>query len=248
MIRIAPVNYTNTYPLIYHLPKLEKEGIVKVQSMIPSAIPIALQEGSIDLGLAPIGGLSMLSEYHIVGNYGIGTDGPVASVCLFADQSIEDLEYIYLDYQSRTSVKLLKWLIKNHYNKDIKYIQTSDDSYISQITGNTGGLIIGDRAFDQLSKNKYCYDLGEIWKEATGLPFVFAVWVSKYTLDPDFIHQFDELQAQGLKDIHAVIEHYNLQNASYDMEKYYTQNISYQITDRHRQSMEMFLKESNMNV
>ena len=43
-----------------------------------------------------------------VSDYCIGCDGPVRSVCLFSDVSIEKIDKIYLDHHSRTSVELLR--------------------------------------------------------------------------------------------------------------------------------------------
>lgn len=37
-------------------------------------------------------------------------------------------------------------------------------------------LLIGDEALQKRSQYRYLIDLSEVWKELTGLPFVFAVW------------------------------------------------------------------------
>ncbi len=243
MIRIAPVNYTNTYPLLIYLDELVQDKTIEIESMIPSAIPSALQDGAIDLGLAPVGGLSMLDAYHEVGTYGIATEGEVASVCLFSDVPVERLKTVYLDYQSRTSVKLLQWLFKNYFHQDVEYKESTDDSYINQISGETGGLVIGDRAFDLMGRKKHVNDLGAAWNDATGLPFVFAIWVSKRRLSDDFVARFDALQAKGVGDIDAVIKSHHLEDYKYDMHRYYTENISYKLGNEHRMSIRKFLEE-----
>jgi chorismate dehydratase len=56
----------------------------------------------------PVAIIPKMSAYHIVGNYCIGAVGEVASVCLFSDVPINEIETVILDYQSRTSVALLK--------------------------------------------------------------------------------------------------------------------------------------------
>jgi chorismate dehydratase len=38
------------------------------------------------------------------------------------------------------------------------------------------GLLIGDPAMTVNTDGLYAYDLAEVWKAQTGLPFVFAVW------------------------------------------------------------------------
>ncbi len=244
MIRLAPVNYTNTYPLLMHLTELEEAGELSIESMMPSAIPLALREGRIDLGLAPVGGLHLLPEYHVVGGYGIGTEAEVASVCMFSDVPVDQIETVLLDYQSRSSTALLRWLFRFYYKKEVEFMSTSDDSYISQIRGTTAGLVIGDRAFELLGQTPYVYDLGREWNRATGLPFVFAVWVSTWELPSDFVHRFDALQERGVSDIEAVIAKHALSEHSYDMHRYYTQNISYKLTEKHLEAMHKFLRET----
>jgi chorismate dehydratase len=51
--------------------------------------------------------------------------------------------------------------------------------------------VIGDRAFEQKQVSTYSYDLGDAWKKMTGLPFVFAAWVSNKPLDDHFIQNFN---------------------------------------------------------
>ncbi|MCH5683464.1 hypothetical protein LWM68_03725 [Niabella sp. W65] len=137
-----------------------------------------LKTGEIDLGLVPVAIISQLPQFYINGNYCIGAVGDVASVALFSQVPIEQIRTIYLDYQSRSSVQLLKWLVKNHWKIDPELIDAKDESYLSYIKNDTAAVIIGDRALAQRSNFRYIYDLAGEWKIATGLPFVFAAWVS----------------------------------------------------------------------
>ena len=85
---------------------------------------------------------------------------------------------IELDYQSRTSIELLIILLRDYWRVNPKLIY-SDIGFEQNISGNNAGLVIGDRAFDLNKKYKYVYDLSLSWKKMTGLPFVFAAWISK---------------------------------------------------------------------
>ena len=68
-------------------------------------------------------------------------------------------------------------------------------------------MVIGDRA---LASKIFCqlmsYDLGEAWKEMTGLPFVFAAWISNKSLDPAWVDRFDQANAFGLQNIHEAVK------------------------------------------
>ena len=145
-----------------------------------------------------------MKEHFIISDYCIGSVGEVASVCLFSDVPLEKIEKVLLDYQSRTSVALLKILIKEFWKIDVKFEDTFN-GYQSQIYGTTAGLVIGDRALQQRKVSPFIYDLGEAWQKFTGLPFVFAAWVSNKKLDQNFIMNFNEANAFGLKRIDEVV-------------------------------------------
>ena len=101
----------------------------------------------IDIGLVPVAVLQKMPEYHIIGNYCIGTEGEIASVALFSEVPLSEIRKVYLDYQSRTSVALLKYLMKESWGINPEIIQAENENYRDEIKGTTAGLVIGDRAF-----------------------------------------------------------------------------------------------------
>ena len=159
----------------------------------------------IDVGLVPVAIIPEMKEYYIISDYCIGCDGEVASVCLFSEVPLDKIEKVLLDYQSRTSVELLKILIKEHWKINPVFEETSGE-YQSKISGTTAALVIGDRALEQRKISPYIYDLGLEWKKFTGLPFVFAAWVSNKKLDKKFIDDFNEANAFGLHRINEVVK------------------------------------------
>src|SRR5690606_16024241 len=107
---------------------------------------------------------------EIISRYGIGADGPVASVAIYSQVPLEEVEQVYLDYQSRTSVKLAQLLIRDYWKLAPRWL-AAPENYIGRITGNTAGVIIGDRALQNTPRFPYVYDLSEYWKKHTGMPF-----------------------------------------------------------------------------
>lgn len=79
-------------------------GQIELTGDYPARIAEMLINGDIDLGLIPVAVIPQLPEYHIVGDYCIGTEGEIASVALFSEVPMAEVEKVYLDYQSRTSV------------------------------------------------------------------------------------------------------------------------------------------------
>jgi chorismate dehydratase len=179
-----------------------------------------------------------LNEWHIISDYCIGAERDVASVCLFSDLPIENIETVLLDYQSRTSVNLCKILLKHYWKKDVR-LEDAQEDFRSHIRGTTAGVVIGDRALEQRKTSPYIYDLAGAWKAMTGLPFVFAAWIANKKLPDDFIDLFNQANAVGLANLGAVIAEnpYN----TYSLNTYYTQNISYALTPEKLKGMGMFL-------
>lgn len=204
----------------------------------PSKIADMLVEGSIDVGLVPVAIIPKLKEWHILPGYCIGAEGDVASVCLFSEVPLEQVDKILLDYQSRTSVNLCKVLLKHYWKKEMK-LEDGGKDFREHIKGTTAGVVIGDRALEQRKISPYIYDLAGTWKKMTGLPFVFAAWIANKKLPDEFITLFTGANADGLNNLDAVIAEnpYNI----YNLETYYTKNISYTLTQEKMEGLKKFL-------
>ena len=240
--RIGVVSYFNTQPLLLGIEKADFLSKIELVKDYPSKVAQALIDGQIDIGLVPVAITPLLSNPHIVSDFCIGTKTKVASVAIFSKVPMEQIESIYLDYQSRTSVQLARILLKEFWKKDIQFLQ-AEEGYIQKIAGTTAGVIIGDRALANLTEFEYVYDLGEAWIEYTGLPFVFAAWMSNQPIPDDFKTLFNNANAYGVAHIGEVLDQLPARTHSYDMETYYTKNIEYRLTDTMQQGMQLFLEK-----
>ncbi len=238
--KVGAVSYLNTKPLIYGFETGMMKQSMELQFDFPSNIARKLLNDEIDIGLVPVAVLPLMKEYYIVADHGIACDGAVASVCLFSDVPVTEIKTVLLDYQSRTSVALLKILLKEHWKITPALIAAEKD-FEKNIGGTTAGLVIGDRAFKQLPISKYHFDLGLAWKAMTGLPFVFAAWVANKKLPPDFITSFGKATAAGMKYIDAIVAQNKFD--AYDLHQYYTQNIIYFLDDAKLRGLDLFLQK-----
>ncbi len=240
-IRVAAVDYLNTKPLLYGIKKSAAKLNIELVEAYPARVAQMLLDGSVDVGLIPVAVIPELIESHIITDFCIGCDGAVASVCIFSEVPIDDIAKIYLDYQSRTSVLLLNILLKEHWKSGATFIEARGDEFIDEIRGTTAGLIIGDRALEQRANYKYIYDLGEAWKGHTGLPFVFAAWVSNSELPAAFVAGFNEANKYGLHHLAEVLKKNHC--AHFDLEKYYTEHISYTFNHSKKEGLRKFLSK-----
>lgn len=233
------MSYLNTKPLLYgikHHPILNEIELIEDY---PSKIAQMLIDDQVDVGLIPVAATMRLKEWNVVTDYCIGSEGAVASVCIFSEVPMEEIEQLYLDYQSRTSVNLAKVLLKEYWKKEVKLIDATGEDYRDEIRGTTAGVVIGDRALQQRTRSKYIYDLGAAWKQHTRLPFVFAAWIANKKLPAEFALPFNEANRQGLQHLDEVIRENPF--PYFDLREYYEDCISYELTDAKKQGMQLFL-------
>ncbi len=238
-IKIGIVNYLNTKPLLYgieHSPVKEK---IELVPDYPANIAALLIENKIDAGLVPVAVIPRLKESYIITDYCIGAEGPVASVCLLSDVPLTEIKKVLIDYQSRTSANLVKILIKQYWKLEVELVDTKAD-FRHLIKGSTAGLVIGDRCLEYREKVQYAFDLAEAWRAFTGLPFVFAAWISNKALPVDFIQSFNAANRNGIEHIEEVAKQHPF--ASYDSLTYFSKNISYELTNEKRKGLQLFLQ------
>lgn len=240
-INVTAVSYLNTKPFLFGLIAKNWDSNLNIELDIPAACAQKLIEGSADIGLVPVATLLQQSNLNVISDYCIGSDGPVRTVSLFAEKPVEELKRIYLDFHSKTSVELLKVLLRDYWKLSPELIPASP-GFIDQIGGDTGALVIGDRAISLNQRFEYIYDLSEEWKNWKGLPFVFAVWVSRIDLTDQFLTTFNEALSKGVDEIDRLIYLMPPTQAGFDLKTYFTKYISYELDDAKKQALHTFLQ------
>lgn len=240
--KISVVSYLNSKPFIHGLKESGIMNDIDLQLDIPSACAQKLLNNKVDVGLIPVAIIPLLKESYIISDYCIGAVGKVASVCLYSQVPLNEIKTILLDYQSRTSVTLVKVLAKEHWKIQPEW-KNAEADFEEKIEGNTAAVIIGDRTFGIEDKYPYHYDLSEEWQKMTGLPFVFACWVANKTLPSEFIVQFNAALKKGLEAIDTVSDEIAA-NGTYatNVAYYLKNNISYPFDQPKKQGLELFLK------
>ncbi|MEY3050286.1 MAG: hypothetical protein RLY31_71 [Bacteroidota bacterium] len=238
---VTAVSYLNTKPFLYGLLNSPVAADIELTLDHPADCARKLKDGTADLGLVPVAIIPELSSPELVSDYCIGAEGKVRTVCLFSEVPLSALENIYLDYQSRTSVALLRILLKEFWHQQPVLIPASP-GFESEIRGTTGGLVIGDRAIGLESHYPYVYDLGEAWLALTGLPFVFAAWVANRELPTRFRTAFDHALRHGIEQIPQLMYLLPSPSPSFDLQGYFTRNIRYVLDMPKRSGLSRFLR------
>ncbi|HBG70388.1 MAG: hypothetical protein A2W93_15630 [Bacteroidetes bacterium GWF2_43_63] len=234
-MNISLVSYLNSYPFHFGLLNAD-DGLFSQLSIVnPSICAKNFAEGISDVALVPVGSLNDLENYQIVKPYCISADGPVRSVLLLSNRPLLDIKHISPDSHSRSSNLLLKILCHNHWNIHPAFVKHDDASADARIA-------IGDKAFGLQKDYKYCYDLSEAWKEMSGLPFVFAVWIARNDVKDDSLKILKAALEAGIQDPSAAVRHLGSAGLSFDdAVSYLTDNINYRMNAESEEGMKLFL-------
>lgn len=183
-VRIGMVNYINTAP-IYEIWKerATERAIPDAWVMVegqPSQLNTMLGKDQIDLGFVSSYAYATCPErYQIFADLSISATGPVGSVFLFSKLPLEalDARSVVLTGQSDTSIRLVKILLEEFHQVQPCYTIGEVYGPTAQTAGASAVLAIGDDALRLRAERGYPlhFDLGEMWYQRTGLPFVFSV-------------------------------------------------------------------------
>jgi chorismate dehydratase len=256
-LKIGRIPYANLFPIFY---MLEKECDCSSYEFIegsPSELNKMLREGEIDV--SPSSSIEYLrnqSLYRLIEGHSISSRGPVRSILLFSRLPVMELSggIIHVSAQSETSVALLDIILRKFYGVQCRLCVSQRPEDMD----SDAFLLIGDDALKQRSKVKgqglRVYDLGGIWHERTGLPFVFALWIArkdifeKSGLLNGFISDLNKAKETALKKFHDIAGHSPMNKfMSEDEIVSYWKDIDYGFKDDNKKGLELFglyLKET----
>ncbi|MBI2915385.1 MAG: menaquinone biosynthesis protein [Elusimicrobia bacterium] len=181
-IRIAEIPYLNCAPFYWNKDML---GNLRIQwiSNSPKELGRLAKQGKIDAGpISLVDSFQLEDRFEPLGNFGIAVKNSAKSVLLFSKKPIPSLGggVIGLTPQSVTSIKLLQLILELKYGIQARYhegFHRSDDAQ----------LRIGDEALQMAARNgkSLVVDLGEEWIQWQNLPFVFARWVVRRSIETE---------------------------------------------------------------
>lgn len=192
-MKIGRIPYINCYPVYGAIDR----GHVTLEAELVDGVPTDLNRrmaaGELDISVVSAVEYARDSErYLLLPDLAISCDGPVRSVMLFSKRPASDLtsRSVLVSRSSMTSVALLELLFESVWHCSPRFVP--GDAEISDVVVDSPAdtearLVIGDAALVLGSNHRerypYAYDLGQAWKDWTGQPFVFAVWVAQRSTD-----------------------------------------------------------------
>lgn len=202
--QVGSVSFLNAKPLIHGL---ENDPRVALHLEVPSKLLDGLRDRRFDVALLPVIDFQRLEGLRLIPVGGIGCDGPTLTVRIFSRSPLEQIETLLCDTDSHTSVALARVILAERYNRRPRFFDLSHE--LAQDI-SLPRLLIGDKVItDEPADCPHQIDLGQAWKELTGLPFVFATWMGRSDADLGELPQIlATARVKGLASVEQIVAQY----------------------------------------
>lgn len=233
-MRIVAVSYLNTVPMIYGIEHATPELRAALSLAVPALCAQSLIDQTADVALVPVAEIPHISNAKIITDYCISAYGKVDTVALLSRVPLDQIKTIYLDAHSRTSVQLARILARELWNIQPNWVENIPTKELAETEAI---VVIGDKVFDIQSNFSYKWDLAEQWQLLTGLPFVFAAWVSRTAVGDAIEQELNQALSYGCDHIsESIPDHYDHEKAY----KYLTENIQFRLNEPKRKAIKLF--------
>lgn len=180
--RVGHIQFLNCLPIYWGLMRSGALIDVDLRKDTPDRLNTALVAGELDVGpISLVEYLRHADELLLLPGLAVGSDGPVLSVNVVATRPLAELTgaRVALGSTSRTGVLLARMLLQERYGVRPEYFRCPPD-LTGMLLEADAAVLIGDVALRALytapRRGLTVTDLGQAWREWTGLPMVFAVW------------------------------------------------------------------------
>lgn len=253
-LSVGHIHYLNCVPCFHYLKEFGFTG--KLVSGVPSALNRLLQQGEVDI--SPSSSFEYARNWHdyqLLPGHSISSVGKVESVLLFSPCELAGLEGrpISLTGESATSINLLRVLLREYYGlTDVRDVVASEpvESCVEQ---GEPTLLIGDRALRMAAKKPagmLIFDLGELWYQQTGLPFVFALWMVRRSacsahrkellaLSGQLTRSYQKSMEEPAK---VAAEYVSSSGLSVEQIEDYWQSLDYRLNPEHIEGVRLFFQ------
>lgn len=217
---------------------------MEIRYEVPSALPRLLDAGEVQTILVSSYDAIMTPGRQAVDGVCIGSRFDVESVRLFSRVPLDRIRTMALDSSSMTSNCLAKIVLSDRYGIAPNCFIESPD-LASMLDQCDAGVLIGDKGMSANIPGVHVLDLGGAWKETTGLPFVWALWVGTDIPEELATILYDAPRMIADSDYEAMAaEAAKRTGLSLDrMHRYLSETIAYQLDSELMQGLETFARK-----
>jgi chorismate dehydratase len=183
---------------------------LRLRLEVPSGLLAGLRDENFDVALLPVIDYQRLGNLCVVPSGGIGCDGSTLTVRIFSKKPIDQIQTLACDTESHTSVALASVIFAERYKLRPTFVDLIHGAQQADDRPVDARLLIGDKVVcEEPPGFDHQIDLGQAWKELTGLPFVFAIWTAPKGVDlGDLPARLEQARDQGLAHVDELISRY----------------------------------------
>jgi chorismate dehydratase len=228
--RLAASSYLNSAPLIWSFMQGSMKELVSITNPVPARCADLLAQRAVDVALVPVIEYQRISGIDLVPGVCVGSKTQVRSVVLVTrTDDLKTVRSVALDESSRTSATLVRIIFQEFIGNEPAW-QTVVPDLEQMLAQNDGALIIGDPGMTFARDSYHVWDLATLWRQYTGLGFVFAMWMIRDDADdPARRLDFAKARDEGLGALEEIVDQYEkqLSLSRAEIVAYLTENISF---------------------
>lgn len=244
--RLAASSYLNSAPLIWSYTRGSRRSRVELLTdAAPARCARMLARGEVEAALVPVIEYQRLSGIAVVPGVCVGARRAVRSVVLATrHDNLREVRSVALDESSRTSAALVRVIFSEFYGRDIETTTQSPDVR-AMLDAADAALVIGDPAMTFEREGLCVHDLASLWREHTGLGFVFAMWMAHESA-VEAVHAADFARArdEGVAHLEEIVEEYErqLRLPREELRAYLTENVCFDLNEEMRAGLELYFR------
>jgi len=244
--RVAASIYLNSAPLIWSFLHGQRRHTMQLLTdTAPARCAQMLARAEVDAALVPVIEYQRIPEIMVVPGVCVGARSRVRSVVLVTrGAELKDVRSVALDTSSRTSAALVQIIFREFLGIEPQWRPSAPD-LVSMLDESDAALLIGDPAMVFPQRNLRVYDLASLWREHTGLGFVFAMWMAREgAAEKVRAIDFKGARDEGLERTEEIIAHYEpmLGLPLSELREYLLENISFELNEEMRAGLSLYFE------
>jgi len=243
--RLAASSYLNSAPLIWSFLHGPHRGSVDFVEAVPSRCAQLLSESAVEGALVPVIEYQRIAGGALVANVCVGSRREVLSVVLVSkDKQLEQINSVALDESSRTSATLVKIIFREFLDREPEWT-TRAPNIEEMLDKNDAALIIGDPGMGFRRRGLNVWDMAGLWKQHTGLGFVFAMWmVRDDAIERARMVDFSGARDEGIEHLEDIVASYErkIPMSVEELRNYLTEKIVFNVDESMERGLRLYFE------
>ena len=243
--RLAASSYLNSAPLIWSFLHGPHRGTVDFVEAVPARCAQLLAASTVEGALIPVIEYQRIASGSLVPNVCVGSRKEVLSVVLVSrDKQLDEIGSVALDESSRTSATLVKIIFREFLDREPEWT-TRAPNVEEMLDKNDAALIIGDPGMGFRRRGLKVWDMASLWKQYTGLGFVFAMWMIR----DDAVERAREVDFSGARDegvaaLEEIVASYQdkIPMPVEELRNYLTENIVFNVDESMEKGLKLYFE------